>query len=238
MWLRLRQSVRLFQVVFALGWIFAAPVFADNDVIELFTSQGCSSCPPADALLGEYAGQPGLIALAYHVDYWDDLGWRDRFSVPEAAKRQRSYAERLTRSGPFTPQAVVNGERSFVGSDRRALNQAIAGKHSAIAVQLSVARGELVIALPQHSMAESVDVNVIAYLPEATTQVGSGENARRTLREFNIVRAFRRAGSWNGESRQLHVALSSLPPEASRVAVLLQRPKQGSILGADALAIR
>src|SRR5580765_8042689 len=87
-------------------------------VIELFTAQGCSSCPPADALLGELARKPNVVALAYHVDYWDELGWKDRFAIPEAVPRQLGYVRRMGRSGAFTPQAVIGGDTSALGSDR------------------------------------------------------------------------------------------------------------------------
>src|SRR5229473_6152848 len=92
---------------------------ASSVVVELYTSQGCSSCPPADALLGELARLPNVIALAFHVDYWDSIGWRDRFAVPEAVKRQSRYVETLALSTPFTPQVVIDGRASYVGSDRR-----------------------------------------------------------------------------------------------------------------------
>jgi hypothetical protein len=106
-------------------WWAEPPAGAGPVVVELFTSQGCSSCPPADALLGEFAKQQNVIALAYHVDYWDGIGWRDRYSMPEATVRQRRYVESLRQSSAFTPQAVIGGSRSFVGSDRPGIVAAI-----------------------------------------------------------------------------------------------------------------
>jgi hypothetical protein len=207
-------------------------------VIELFTSQGCSSCPPADALLGEFSKQPNVIALAYHVDYWDDLGWRDRFALAEAVQRQRGYVQRLSESGAFTPQSVVNGRSSLIGSDRRAIAAAIAGERTTVPVKLSLGDGKLVVDLVSQADRQPYEINVVAYLPEAATPIERGENARRALHEFNIVRAFSRLGVWKGDSSNFFLPLSSLPSDASRVAVLLQQPGQGRIVGAASIAVR
>jgi hypothetical protein len=210
----------------------AAPV-----VIELFTSQGCSSCPPADALLGELARRPNVVALAYHVDYWDDLGWKDRFSIPEATQRQRGYVRKLSSSGAFTPQAVVSGDTSLIGSNRAALTQAIAADRDALAVQLSTTRDALVIDLPER-WREPMDVHAVSYLEEATTRIGRGENANRTLRYSHIVRSFKRVGVWNGKPERMTVPLASFPDDATAVAVLLQRPAQGAVAGAATISLK
>ena len=120
-----------------LGLVASAVAMAQPVVVELFTSEGCSSCPPADALIGELAKRPGVIALAYHVDYWDDRGWQDRFSLPEATLRQRGYVRRLEKSGAFTPQIVVSGDTSLVGSNRTAVEKAVAGDRDALRMSLS-----------------------------------------------------------------------------------------------------
>jgi hypothetical protein len=206
-------------------------------VVELFTSQGCSSCPPAEALLGELAQKPNIVALAYHVDYWDDLGWKDPFSIPEAARRQRGYVKRLSSSGAFTPQAVVSGDTSLVGSNRTEMKQAIAADRDALAIELSKVGATLSINLPER-WNEPMDVHVVAYLDRALTKVSRGENARRSLQEFNIVRSIKRVGRWNGQPQKMSVALAELPKEATSVAVLLQRPAQGAIAGAATLSLR
>ena len=206
-------------------------------VVELFTSQGCSSCPPADALLGELARKPNIVALAYHVDYWDDLGWKDPFAIPAAVERQRGYVRRLSKSGAFTPHAVVSGDTSFIGSNRVSMQEAIAQPRDALAIVLTRAGETLRISLPE-PWKEPMDVHVVSYLREATTRIGRGENARRSLQEFNIVRSFRRVGRWNGKPQEMQVALASLPRDATAVAVLLQRPGQGAIAGAATLALR
>src|SRR5277367_1219262 len=94
-------------------------------VVELYTSQGCSSCPPADRVLGELSTMPNVIVLAFHVDYWDNIGWRDHYSIPNAVERQQRYVEALGLSSAFTPQAVVGGRSSFVGSDKRRILDAL-----------------------------------------------------------------------------------------------------------------
>jgi hypothetical protein len=214
-----------------------ATLGAERVVVELFTSQGCSSCPPADVLLGELAQKPNIVALAYHVDYWDDLGWKDPFSIPQAAQRQRGYVKRLSRSGAFTPQAVVSGDTSLVGSNRTEMKQAIAADRDALAVELSKRGATLSINFPER-WSEPMEVHVVSYLDRATTKVGRGENARRSLQEFNIVRSFKRVGTWNGEPQKMTVPLAGLPRDATSVAVLLQRPAQGAIVGAATLALR
>jgi len=212
------------------------PVSAAPVVVELFTAQGCSSCPPADALLAEIARKPDVVALAYHVDYWDELGWKDRFSMPEATQRQRGYVRKLSRSGAFTPHVVVSGDTSFLGADRISMNRALAQDRDALAISLSKAGANLEIHFTEQ-WREPMDVYVVAYLSEATTTIGRGENANRSLREVNIVRSFRRLAKWNGAPQQMTVPLASLARDATSVAVLLQRPGQGAITGAATLAL-
>src|SRR5580693_5811193 len=103
-------------------------------VVELFTSEGCNSCPPAEAYIGELAQRHDVLALAFHVDYWDDLGWRDRFELPEAVRRQNVYAKTLKLSSVYTPQVVIDGQHDFVGSDRPSIVRALAGNRSGVAL--------------------------------------------------------------------------------------------------------
>jgi hypothetical protein len=207
-------------------------------VVELYTSQGCSSCPPADALLGELSRMPNVIALAFHVDYWDSIGWRDHFALPTAVERQRRYVETLGLSSAFTPQMVVDGRSSFVGSDKRRILAAIAEPVNAIPISVEVARGELTVTVPERQDSERYDVNLVAYLPQAATNVGRGENSGRTLQEFNIVTQFRSLGVWNGRESMFRVPMGSFPADAARVAVLLQRDQQGPIAGSATVALR
>ncbi len=233
--MRSRPSKLALLFLLAMG---AMPsVLAQPVVVELFTSQGCSSCPPADALLGELAKRPNVIALAYHVDYWDDLGWKDPFSIPAAVERQRGYVRRLAKSGALTPQAVISGDTSLVGSNRAAMERALKGDRDTLAIKLSKSHANLVINFPER-WRETLDVHVVSYLSEATTKIGRGENARRSLQEHNIVRSFKRLGKWNGVPQQMNMPLAALPRDATAVAVLLQRPNQGAIAGAATLKLR
>jgi hypothetical protein len=206
-------------------------------VIELFTSQGCSDCPPADALLGQLAQIPGVVALAYHVTYWDELGWHDRFELPQADERQAYYARELHLSSEFTPQAVIDGHVSLIGSDRQVILKALRTSRMNIPVALGLANGQVLIRLVAYQLPAAVHVILVAYLPQAVTAVSAGENGGRKLEEFNIVRAYDVLGTWRGNARRFLVPLSSLPPDASRIAALLQLPA-GMIVGAATLAVR
>ena len=207
-------------------------------VVELYTSQGCSSCPPADALLGELSQMPNVLALAFHVDYWDNIGWRDHFALPMARERQRRYVETLGLPSAFTPQVVVDGRSSFVGSDKPRILAAMAEPLNTIPIIVEVARGELTVTVPERPDQERYDVDLIAYLPQAATNVGRGENSGRTLREFDIVRQFRSLGVWNGQASVFHAPVDSFPGDATRVAVLLQRAQQGPIVGSATALLR
>jgi hypothetical protein len=215
----------------------AAP--ARVHVVELFTSQGCSSCPPADALLGELLGRSDVIALAFHVDYWDSFGWPDPFSMSDATRRQNNYAAALHLPSAFTPQIVIDGQASFVGSDRRRITAALApleANTDSVSIDLRSNKAELLIALPDAKHRGSAAIVLAAYLPKAVTAIGRGENSGRSLIEYNVVRQVRRLGDWSGSRSDYQIPLSSLPADATRVAILLQDNDQ-AILGAATLAL-
>jgi len=207
-------------------------------VVELYTSQGCSSCPPADALLGELKTHANVLALAFHVGYWDELGWPDRFALPYADLRQSRYARSLKLSSVFTPQVVVDGQRSFIGSDRAGILPALSGERTgvAIAIQAEGAELQVDVAAAAAGLPASGELLLLALLPEAQTAIGRGENGGRTLREFNIVRATYALGGWNGTAHRYSLPRSSLPADAVMVAALLQQPDQRAILGAATYA--
>jgi hypothetical protein len=210
-------------------------------VVELYTSEGCSSCPPAEAQIGALAQQPGILALAFHVDYWDSLGWRDRFALPIATQRQRDYAEALRLPSVYTPQLVIDGRRDLVGgASLAALRSAAASgaQGAAVPIELSIQAQSLLISVPAASTGAASDVLLIGYLPAAVSKVMRGENAGRELHEFNIVRSLERLGGWHGQAQQFRVALADLPPDASSVAVLLQQHGRGPILGAASTPLR
>ena len=207
-------------------------------VVELFTSQGCSSCPPADAILGELASKNNIVALGFHVDYWDSIGWRDPYSLQEATERQRRYVEALQLSYAFTPQMVIGGRRSLVGSDRSRILTTIAQAAGGLRIGASIEQDQLLISLPDGEAGRDFDVNVAAYLPHSTTKVGSGENSGRTLTEFNVVRQFRRIGRWQGTASTLRIPLKSFPGDADHVAVWVQQANEGPIAGAAVANLR
>jgi hypothetical protein len=199
-------------------------------VVELYTSEGCSSCPPAEAQIGRLAKQDDILALAFHVDYWDDLGWRDRFGLPEAVVRQRRYAHTLHLPSIYTPQLVIDGQRDLVGGG--AGIGSAGGRKPGVPLDVSVRDGNLVIALGAQPPQAPCDVLLLGYLPEATSKVTRGENAGRELHDFNVVRSVRNLGSWQGEGRIFSIPLSGIAVDATAVAVLVQQRDQGPIVGA------
>ncbi len=207
-------------------------------VVELFTSQGCSSCPPADALLGELARRGDVIALAYHVDYWDNLGWKDPFASHSGTERQRLYARSLGLSGLYTPQMVVDGAVDVVGSDRRSVLAAVGGARQGAGVQLTREEGKLKVAVAAQKGAPEADIVLVAYAEEAETKVQRGENAGRSLKEYSIVRGVYPLGRWKGDPASFTIDLGTVAPDATAVAVLVQASGPGRILGAAKAKIR
>jgi hypothetical protein len=201
-------------------------------VIELFTSEGCSSCPPAEVYIGELAQRPNVLALSFHVDYWDDLGWRDRFDIPEATLRQRCYARAMNLSSVYTPQVVVDGHEDFVGSDRRKIDQSLSSSRTGIPVTISVSDRAVHINLAGMTGVATGDVLLLAYRQSAISAIGRGENSGRTLTEYHIVRAERHLGYYTGEASKYDVDVASLPKDATDVAVLVQLVGQGAIVAA------
>jgi hypothetical protein len=207
-------------------------------VVELFTSEGCNSCPPAEAYIGELAQRHDVLPLAFHVDYWDDLGWRDRFGLPAAVQRQRLYAKSLRLSSVYTPQVVIDGQHDFVGGDRSSISRALAGNRSGVPLSLSLHDGEVLVDLDARDKTAPCDVVLIAYLRAAVSPIGRGENAGRTLKEFNIVRDLRTLGRWEGQKQAYRARVDSLPSDATDVAVLVQPVGQAPIVGAATVALR
>ncbi|MBL8805885.1 MAG: DUF1223 domain-containing protein [Rhodospirillales bacterium] len=178
----------------ALGVV---PAAADGPVVvELFTSQGCSSCPPADAFLKELAGRTDVVALSFHVDYWDRLGWKDPYSSPAATARQRAYARFLSLHTVYTPQAVVDGRIDAVGSDRRAVARAIdtARRTAHVGARLAREGAEIVVEIDGVQAPLRANVSLVGFVREAVTRIVAGENGGRTLSNANIVRSVERLG--------------------------------------------
>ena len=212
----------------------------DRVVVELFTSQGCYSCPPAERFLGELAGRADVIALEFHVDYWDDLvygaagKWRDPFSDPAFSDRQRAYNMRIRgQTGVYTPQMVVGGRFEAVGSRRDAVERAIArAGEAAPEVEVSVAPGPggYRVRLAGNGAARG-GVWLVRFRKTATTRVRAGENRGKTLVNHNIVTEMRRIGEWEGARRALVVPAPAAEAGAG-CAVIVQAAGPGPVLGA------
>jgi hypothetical protein len=217
-------------------WIAAATTratevpLAGPIVAELFTSQGCSSCPPAEALLGELAARPDVLPLAFHVTYWNDLGWQDTFSFAAADARQYQYAANLGRHGVYTPQMIINGGREVPGSRRKDVQQAIRAATPPATIHLSVSGGTVQSALPDIKGGCDCDLLLLGVQPSANTAVGHGENAGHVLRETNIVRQTYPLPRWNGVSTLRKQALPLLPADASLLVLLAQRRSDAQII--------
>lgn len=198
-------------------------------VIELFTSQGCSSCPPADAYLTELASsRADVLPLAFHVTYWNGLGWRDPFSLDAATRRQADYGVRFG-DGSYTPELVVDGRKGVVGSARRDVDDAIAwAKRSAVtAASVSAVRTQDGITVKVGEGRMTGRLVLVGYDRQRQTAVGRGENSGRTLLESNIVRSLTVLSTWTGAP----LVLTAQPPEGEAAMVLLEA-ENGTIIGA------
>jgi len=200
-------------------------------VVELFTSQGCSSCPPADALLGEVARRNDVIALGFHIDYWDNLGWKDPFSTPQSTERQRRYA-RLFGTPVYTPQLVVDGAREMVGSQRDAVFAALHDTTPQNIAPVAFAADRHTVTVgPAAGSERAGQVWLVRFVQKRRTSVGAGENARRTLDDTNGVETLSRLGDWNGTEVSIPVEM----PEAGKGIAVLVQAEDGHILGAAIL---
>ena len=216
-------------------------VAADGPVVvELFTSQGCSSCLPADALMAELSQRPGVIALSLHVDYWDYLGWRDTLGSPDCAQRQRDYARRRGDGQVYTPQAVINGKAEVIGSDRQGVLEAIAReraneRRTFVPVAITGGKRELVIevaAAPGERLPLEATVWVVSVVPEVVIDIERGENAGRTLAYGNVVRKIMPVGMWHGDALSLMLPKAAILGNGTVCAALLQLDGTGPIIGA------
>lgn len=194
---------RLITSLIAALVLSAQPMLAGDRpvVVELYTSQGCSSCPPADALLHDLAARDDVVALAMHVDYWDYIGWKDSFAHPNNAKRQRAYAQRSGRKMVYTPQMIINGSDHVVGNRPMDVADLIDRHRKADkTVNLTLVRsgGKVTIAAePVPSAQGPLTVQLLRYRPKSTVAIKRGENAGRTLSYANVVTELKVLGHWN-----------------------------------------
>ena len=220
-----------------LGW--AEPVLAQGAsgvVVELYTSQGCSSCPPADAYLAELAQESGVIALALHVDYWDYIGWEDKFGDPKFTERQKKYAHAVGSNTIYTPQMIVAGMDRVEGSNPEKVEGNIRRHQMAqslVALQLMRSGDVLMIhAVAKAILPGPVVVQLVRYRPSATVAIEYGENAGQTITYSNIVTSWAKLADWPGtEDFELSVPVTGGDP----VVVILQSPGPGMILAASVL---
>ncbi|MGI9378635.1 MAG: DUF1223 domain-containing protein [Methyloligellaceae bacterium] len=213
-------------------------------VIELFTSQGCSSCPPADKLLGKLAKRDDVIALTLPVDYWDYLGWKDTLAKPQYSKRQRSYAQARGDRQVYTPQVVINGRTHAVGSRKGAVNAAIRKvtkqlSNSFVAIKISVKDDKIIVDLgeaPRGLKRHKGTLWMATITNSVPVKIKRGENHGRNITYSNVVKSLKPIGEWNGSNQKLVFNKKDFMGKgADGCTVFLQQGKSGQIIGAAEL---
>lgn len=243
------NPLRLAALALALSVCAGASAAAEIEkplgVVELFTSQGCNSCPPADRLFTELAGKADIVALAYHVDYWDYLGWRDTLSRKENTERQYDYMRAFDARSVYTPQAVINGRTHVNGASRTAVDGTLAklrqsGEGMQIAIKVTRDGDGVVIeagAAPNapNSKPAMAHVVIVYFDPPQTIEIGKGENGGRQMTYWNAVTSIQTAGMWHGKAQRYELPASEVTKKGG-CAVLLQSVEKdglpGPIIGA------
>lgn len=233
-------------LVFSLfaGFGHADPADKPLGVVELFTSQGCNSCPPADALFAELATEKNIVALAYHVDYWDYLGWQDTLSRKENTERQYDYMRAFGGRSVYTPQAIINGRTHVSGASRTAVTGALDGMEKAgegmrVGIRISRAGDGVMIdagdAIGPGEASAKAHVVIVYFDPPRTIAIGKGENGGRKMTYWNAVSDIQTAGMWHGKAQRYELPESEIDKKGG-CAVLLQSVGRdglpGPILGA------
>lgn len=217
------------------------------DVVELFTSQGCSACPPADKVLARLAKDPDTVALTFAVDYWDYLGWRDTYAKPEFTRRQREYARARVDHAVFTPQVVLNGRDAVIGSREDEIRASLDvmrdnGETPDLAVAAHIHDDRIIVNLPAKDYDGEASVWIAGYLPPKTVDIGSGENRNLAVTYTNVVDRMQVVGLWSGQAVTLELPLADVAPEGTAgLAVIVQSRKSGlpgPIIGATRLALQ
>ncbi len=230
---------------------YVLPVFAEDvnkkpdGVVELYTSQGCGSCPPADAVLKQLATEGKIVALSFHVDYWDYRGWTDNLALPENTERQNAYRTALGLNGVYTPQVIINGREHVNGQDGQKIRRRIAEMRNTptgLTVPVSIektAPDRLLIDISAGAVtANPVRVLLAYFIRESIIDIPDGENGGRRVSYANSVRAMETVGMWDGTAQKIEIPLSELASKkATGCAVLLQEMlgegKPGPIIGAS-----
>ena len=202
-------------------------------VVELYTSQGCSSCPPADDLLAKLANYPDVLPLALHVDYWDYIGWKDTFGSPRFTRRQQAYAAASGHRTIYTPQMIIGGEDHVIGYVPMDVAEAIERhRQTALPIRLDVRRKGAIVTItaePHDSVEGVYVVQMVRYLPEAEVSIERGENQGRTITYVNVVTDWSVIATWDGETA---LNVSAETPGDDNVAVILQEEGPGRIITA------
>jgi hypothetical protein len=240
----LARPIVLLAAIASLAGPVPAAAGDSKTVIELFTSQGCSSCPPADKLLGELARDGRLVALSVPVDYWDYLGWRDTLALHAHTVRQKAYADARGDRQVYTPQVVINGVIQAIGSDRREIDRAIAAADTnrvpAIPVSLKRNGDKIDIEIAAGS-GTPAPIYLLSIACETKVAIRKGENRGKTITYFNSVKSWRRLGEWTGPAMRVSVPVGDLTSAgADGLAILIQAgsPEEpGPIRGAAFLKI-
>ena len=224
---------------------FAAPAAAETvrahpkAVVELFTSQGCASCPPADALLSSLVGDDNVIALAYHVDYWDYVGWPDTFGSSDNSNLQRSYAKGWNSSRIYTPQMVINGTEDVVGSRRTEVQSALDAAVLSLPVEINMTDHMIKVAVQPHAGDKDAVVWLVTYRDRAEVTIETGDNAGKTMVYTQVVTKRQLLGMWEAATgAQFKLPIDEvLDDNSTGVAVLVQQDDNGlpgPIIGAAA----
>lgn len=233
------MKMRHFAIIAGGLWLAAVnPALAQSKpmvVVELYTSQGCSSCPPADEFMAELVANPDVIALALHVDYWDYIGWKDDFAHSAFTDRQKEYARAIGSRTIYTPQMIVNGEERVEGHNPEAVNSMVQMQlmePSVVSLMLQREGDVLTIRASGEVANGPFSVNVVRYVPNETVSIERGENAGLTMEYHNIVTAFDTVGEWSGAGPlDMETTLTGEGP----VAVFLQSQGPGAIITAARL---
>jgi hypothetical protein len=247
---RARSALTLASVA-ALSALFGAAAASAEPraIVELFTSQGCSSCPPADRLIGELGSDPSIIALSFPIDYWDYLGWKDTLAQPKFTARQRGYAHRRGDREVYTPQAVVNGMAHALGSDRAEIVKTIAQTQKtasvmSVPVSMAVGKNQIDITVPAAALAATpqAEVWICGVSREVYVNVGRGENRGREIGYHNVVRRWLKVGDWTGRAGVWSVPLENIRGDDVDSAVVYvqdgTRDKPGIMFGAAQASLK
>lgn len=213
----------------------AAQAAVQPVLVELFTSQGCSSCPAADRLAAKLKDRPGIQMISFNVDYWDYLGWRDTLASPDYTKRQMDYAHARGDNDVYTPQMVVNGDSHVVGSAQAQVEAAISAAAKSppkISVGLKATENDLIVDLGDGAEQEEGTLWLMAIAPQVDVKIERGENSGSTISYHNVVRKLVPAGTWMGKATTLMLPKNNIMIEGSTSCLaVLQRRALGSVLG-------